>query len=147
MGEPVVIGPMITAFGCRSWFWACRPSMLVAVPGGFWVAIQAAMTTGGIGGVVGGLGTAVGQKKGGRLVERLQFASDEELATMAGAVVHRISELKSITCKRVLLGTNPDFVITTTDDRSKKYGLANALAFDAVVNALRGCYGELVQTP
>jgi hypothetical protein len=147
MGDPVVIGPMITAFGFRSWYWACRPSVLVAVPGGFWVAIQAALTTGGIGGVVGGLGTAVGQAKGGRSVERLQSASDEDLARIAGAVVYRVAELKSIACKRVVLGTNPDFIITTTDGRSTKYGLGNALAFDAIVNALRGCYGELVQSP
>jgi hypothetical protein len=121
--------------------------MLVAVPGGFWVAIKAAIMTGGIGGVVGGLAMAPGQKKGGRLVERLQAASDEELGTMAGAVVYRVPELKSIECKRVVLGTNPDFVVTTTDGRRTKYGLGNALAFDAVVDALRSCYGELVQRP
>jgi hypothetical protein len=147
MGEPVVIGPLITAFGFRSWYWACRPSMLVAIPGGFWVAIRAAMMTGGIGGVVGGLGKAAGEKKGGQLVERLLSASDEELTSMRGAVVYRIPELQSITCKRLVLGTNPDFVVTTSDGRSEKYGLGNALAFDEVVGALRGCYGELVQTP
>jgi hypothetical protein len=147
MSEAIVIGPMITAFGFRSWYWACRPSMLVAVPGGFWVAIRAAMMTGGIGGVVGGLGMAAGEKTGGKLVERLQSAPDEELARMAGAVVYRLSEIESIACKRLVLGTNPDFVVTTRDGTSKKYGLGNALAFDAVVDALRGCYGELVQRP
>lgn len=146
MGEPLVIGPMITSFGFRSWYWACRPSMLVAVPGGFWIAIGAAMMTGGIGGVVGGLGTAAGQKKGGKLVDRLLSANDEELAAMAGAVVYRISELRSISCKRLVFGTNPDFVVSTTGGPDQKYGLGNALAFDVVVDALRGCYGELVQT-
>ncbi|HEY7153252.1 MAG TPA: hypothetical protein VH575_04760 [Gemmataceae bacterium] len=145
MAEPIVIGPMITAFGMRSWYWACRPSLLVAVPGGFWVAIRTAMMTGGIGGVVGGLGMAAGAKTGGRLVERIQSAPDEELARMAGAVVYRIAEVQSIACKKVVLGTNPDFVVTTTDGTSKKYGLGNALAFDAVVDALRNCYGELIQ--
>lgn len=147
MGETVIIGPMITAFGFRSWYWACRPPMLVAVPGGFWLAIQAAMMTGGIGGVVGGLGMAVGQKTGGRLVNRLQSASEDELARIGGAVVYRTADLEGIVCKRVVLGTNPDFVVTTKDGKRTKYGLGNAAAFDAVVDALRGCYGELIQRP
>jgi hypothetical protein len=43
MADPVVIGAMPTHFGLRSWFWACRPSMIAAVPGGFWVAIRLAV--------------------------------------------------------------------------------------------------------
>jgi hypothetical protein len=61
--------------------------MIVAVPGGFWVAIQAASITAGIGGVAGSLATAPGQKKGGRLVEQILAATDQELLGMTGAVV------------------------------------------------------------
>lgn len=147
MSEPVVIGPMITAFGFKSWYWACRPGLIVAVPGGFWMAIRAAMMTGGIGGVVGGLGQAVGEKKGGQLADRLLSASDEELMKLPGAVVYRTAELESITCKRIVLGTNPDFIVTTADGKRTKYGLGNALAFDAVMGELSDRYGELVKTP
>ncbi len=147
MADPVVIGAMLTHFGFRSWFWACRPSLIVAIPGGFLVAIQAAAITAGIGGVAGSLSTAAGQKKGGRLVERLLSATDPELTAMAGAVVYRTEDLESITCKRLVFGTNPDFVITKKNGSRQKYGLANALAFDGVVAALRSCYGDLVQQP
>ena len=52
-----------------------------------------------------------------------------------------------IVCKRPLLATNPDFIVTTKGGTRQKYGLAHALTFDAVVEALRGCYGDLVQQP
>jgi hypothetical protein len=35
--------------------------------------------------------------------------------------------------------------VTTKAGGRQKYGLANPLDFDAVMDALRGCYGELVQ--
>jgi hypothetical protein len=145
MAEPVVIGAMLTSFGLKSWFWACRPSRIVAVPGGFWVAIQAASITAGIGGVAASLTTAPGQKKGARIVEQLLAATDEELLAMPGAVAYRIDDLEAIECKRPLVATNPDFVIVRNDGSRQKYGLANAIAFDAVVTALRDYYGDLVQ--
>jgi hypothetical protein len=147
MGQGIVVGPMITAFGFRSWFWGCRPSMLVAVPGGFWVAISAATATAGITGVVGAVSAAKGGAKSNKTVSRIQSASDEELAAMPGAVVYRREDLDSIACKRPLVATNPDFVVTTKGGTHKKYGLAHALNFDAVVEALRECYGDLVHQP
>jgi hypothetical protein len=138
---------MLTGFGMRSWFWACRPSMLVAVPGGFWVAIQAASITAGIGGVAGSLTTAPGQKTGGRLVEQLVSASDQELLAMSGAVVYRIEDVEAIECKQPKLATNPDFIIVRNDGTRQKYGLANAIAVEGVVAALRDCYGDLIQQP
>jgi hypothetical protein len=146
MAESVLIGPMLTAFGFRSWYWACRASQLVAVPAGFWVAVSASMP-GATGGLVGGLVEMPGRIKGNKLTARLQTATDEELAAMAGAVVYKTGDLTSITCKRVVLGTNPDFIVATNDGGSQKYGLANPLNFDAVVSALRECYGDLVQRP
>jgi hypothetical protein len=107
MGESVVIGPMLTAFGFRSWYWACRPSQLVAVPAGFWVAISASMP-GATGGLVGGLAEIPGRVKGNKLTERLLSATDEQLAAMAGAVVYKTEDMASISCKRLVLGTNPD---------------------------------------
>lgn len=147
MSKTVVIGPMLTAFGFRSWYWVCRPSMLVAIPGGFWVAIKTTIIIAGFGGVVADPGTEEVQKAGGPLVKRLQTASGEELVRMAGAVVYRTTDLESIVCKRWVLGTNPDFIVTTTHGKRTKYGLGNVFAFDAVVDALRGCYGERVQGP
>ena len=147
MSQGIVIGPMITAFGFRSWFWGCRPSMLVAVPGGFWVAISAATATAGITGVVGAAAAVKGETKGNKTVSRIQSATDEELAAMSGAVVYRRSDLESIVCKRPLVATNPDFIVTTKEGTSTKYGLAHALAFDAVGEALRELYGDLVQRP
>jgi hypothetical protein len=144
MGDGIVIGPMLTAFGFRSWYWACRPSQLVAVPAGFWVAVSASMP-GATGGLAGGLAEMPGHIKGNKLTARLLSATDEQLAAMAGAVVYKAEELDSIACKRLVLGTNPDFVVATKDGRRQKYGLANPLDFDAVVDALRGCYGALVQ--
>jgi hypothetical protein len=144
MAESVIIGPMLTAFGFRSWYWACRASQLVAVPAGFWVAVSASMP-GATGGLVGGLAEMPGRVKGNKLTARLLSATDEELAAMAGVVVYKTEELASITCKRLVLGTNPDFVVTTRAGHGQKYGLANPLDFDAVVNALRECYGDLVQ--
>jgi hypothetical protein len=144
MADGVVIGAMLTHFGLRSWFWVCRPAKIVAVPGGLRVAIQAAAITAGIGGA-GSLSTAPGEKKGARLVEQLLSASDEELIAMPGAIVYPREDLESITCKRVMLGTNPDFVIALKDGSRRKYGLANAIAFDGVVAALKECYGELVE--
>ena len=41
----------------------------------------------------------------------------------------------------------PDFIVTTKDGRSRKYGLANPVNFDAVANALRKCYGDMVYKP
>jgi hypothetical protein len=96
-------------------------------------------------GLIGGLAEMPGRAKGNRLTARLMSATDEELATMAGAAVYRTGDLASIACKRVVLGTNPDFVVTTKDGRIQKYGLANALNFDAVVSALRERYGDVVQ--
>lgn len=52
MPENVVIGPLLTAFGFRSWYWVCRPDRLIAVPGGFWVAVMASMP-GATGGLLG----------------------------------------------------------------------------------------------
>jgi hypothetical protein len=144
--ENVVIGPMLTAFGFRSWYWACRPSRLVAVPAGFWVAVTASMP-GAYGGLVGALAGMPGHVKGNKLTARLFEATDDEVAAMRGAVVYRTEDVEAITCKRVVLGTNPDFIVTTQDARRQKYGLANPLDFNAVLNALRGCYGNLVQQP
>src|SRR5262249_42957300 len=103
---------MLTAFGFRSWYWACRPSQLVAVPAGFGVAVSASMP-GATGGLVGGLVEMPGRIKGNKLTARLQAATDEELAAMGGAVVHKTADLATITCKRVVLGTNPDFIVAT----------------------------------
>jgi len=111
------------------------------------VAIQAASITAGIGGVAASLTTAPGQKKGGRLVEQLFAATDEELMAMPGAVVYPIDDLEAIECKRPMLATNPDFVIVRRDGSRQKYGRASAIAFDGVVAGLRDCYGKLVQQP
>ena len=146
MAESVVIGPMLTAFGFRSWYWACRPSQLVTVPAGFWVAVAASMP-GARGGLVGALAEMPGGVKGNKLTARLFSATDEQLPAMPGAVVYKAEDVEAITCKRLVLGTNPDFVVTMKDGHRQKYGLANPLDFDAVVNALRGCYGSLVQPP
>jgi hypothetical protein len=143
MGESVVIGPMLTAFGFRSWYWACRTSQLVAVPAGFWVAVAASMP-GAYGGLIGGLAEVPGRIKGNKLTAAIQSATDEELAAMAGAVVYKTEDLASITCKRVVLGTHPDFIVATKAGLRLKYGLAHPLNFDAVVNALQECYGDLV---
>jgi hypothetical protein len=143
MAESVVIGPMLTAFGFRSWYWACRPSGVVAVPAGLWVAVTASMP-GAYGGLVGALAEMPGHVKGNKLTARLFAATDAELAAMPGAVVYKTEDIESIACKRLALGT-PDFIVTTKDGRRQKYGLANPLNFDAVENALRGCYGDLVQ--
>ena len=145
MGNGVVIGPMLTAFGFRSCYWACRASQLVAVPAGFWVTVSASMP-GAYAGLIGGLAGLPGHIKGNKLTARLLSATDEELAAMAGAVVYKTEDLTSIACKRVMLG-HPDLVVATKDGHSQKYGLANPLNFDAVVNALRECYGDLVQQP
>lgn len=147
MSEGIVIGPMISAFGFRSWFWGCRPSVLVAVPGGFWVAVSAATATGGITGVVGAVAAAKGGTKGNTTVKRIQSATDEELVAIAGAAVYRRDDLESIVCKRPLLATNPDMIVTTKGGTRMKYGLAHALTFDPVVEALRECYGDLVRRP
>jgi hypothetical protein len=146
MADSVVIGPMLTAFGFRSWYWVCRPSQLVAVPAGFWVAVAAAMP-GATGGLVGGLAEVPGRVKGSKLTARLSAATDEELTAMPGVVAYKPEDMESITCKRLVLGTNPDFIVTTRDGRRQKYGLANPLDFDAVVKALRDCYGNLVPSP
>jgi len=146
MSETVVIGPMLTAFGFRSWYWACRPSQLVAVPAGFWVAVAAAMP-GATGGLVGGLAEMPGRIKGNKLTDRLLSATDEQLAAMAGAVVYKTEDLASITCKKWVMGQHPDFIVATKAGHRLKYGLGNPLAFDAVLNALRECYGDLVQRP
>jgi hypothetical protein len=138
---------MVTALGCRSWFWVCRPSMIVAVPGGFWVTIQVATMVGGFTGVAGALLESPGATKGKALVEGLLAASDEELQARTGAIVYRVADLLAIECKRPLLATHPDFVACTKDGERKKYGLGNSLAFDRVVEALRCCYGDLVQRP
>ncbi|HVS35408.1 MAG TPA: hypothetical protein VMS17_07470 [Gemmataceae bacterium] len=142
MAENVVIGPMLTASGFRSWYWACRATHLVAVPAGFWAAVAAAMP-----GAYGGLAEMPGRVKGNKLTTRLAAASEEELAATAGAVVYQTADLASIACKRVVFGTNPDFIVSTKAGRSQKYGLAHPLNFDAVVNALRECCGDLVQQP
>jgi hypothetical protein len=144
MTDSVVIGPMLTAFGFRSWYWACRPTRLIAVPAGFWVAVAASMP-GATGGLVGALAEMPGRVKGNKLTARLFSATDEELMAMPGVVVYPTDALDSIVCKRLVLGTNPDFIVTTKDGRKQKYGLANPLDFDGVVNALRGCYGNVVQ--
>jgi hypothetical protein len=146
MAERVVIGPMLTAFGFRSWYWACRASGLVAVPAGFWVAVSAAMP-GATGGLIGGLLEMPGHIKGNKLTARLLSATDEQLAAMPGAVVCKTEDLASISCKRLVLGTNPDFIVATKAGQCQKYGLANPLNFDAVVNALTECYGDLVERP
>ena len=65
----------------------------------------------------------------------------------AGAVVYPTADLLAIECKRPLLATHPNFVVCTKDGGRQKYGLGNPLAFDAVVETLRGCYGDLVQRP
>ena len=145
MADSVVIGPMLTAFGFRSWYWVCRPSQLVAVPAGFWVAVAASMP-GAYGGLVGALAEMPGHVKGNKLTARLFAATDDELAAMPGAVVYKREDVETITYKRLTLGT-PDFIVSTKDGRRQKYGLANPLDFDAVVNALRGCYGDLVRKP
>jgi len=31
-----VVGPFVTAFGFRSWYWVCVPDAIIAVPQGFW---------------------------------------------------------------------------------------------------------------
>jgi hypothetical protein len=145
MGENVVIGPMLTAYGFRSWYWVCRPTQLVAVRAGFWVAVAASMP-GAYGGLVGALAGMPGHVKGNKLTARLFTATDEQLAAMPRAVVYEREDVEAINYKRLTLGT-PDFIVITKSGRREKYGLANPLDFDAVVNALRGCYGDLVQKP
>jgi hypothetical protein len=117
----------------------------VAVSAGFWLAVTASMP-GAYGGLVGALAGMPGHVKGNKLTARLFAATESELAVMPGAVVYRPEDVQSIVCKRVTLGT-PDLIVTTKDGRKQKYGLANPLDFDAVVNALRGCYGDLIQKP
>jgi hypothetical protein len=140
----LVIGPMLTAFGFRSWYWAARPTRLVAVPGGFWVAVAAAMP-GASGGILGGLAEAPGRVKGSSLANRLLAATDDELIALPGAVVYPLDEMAAIVCKRFVLGTNPDFVVETKSGKRHKYGLANVFDFDGVLTALRGQYGEIVK--
>jgi hypothetical protein len=118
----------------------------VAVPGGFWVAVAASMP-GAYGGLIGGLTEIPGRVKGNKLTARLQSATDQELAATAGAVVYKKEDLESITCKRFVIGTHPDIIVAKKAGQRLKYGLANPMNFDAVVNALRDCYGDLVQRP
>jgi hypothetical protein len=87
------------------------------------------------------------EKKGGRLVEQIVGASDDELMAMPGAVVYRIDALEAIECKGPLIATNPDFVIVRNNGTRQKYGLANSIAVDGVVAALRDCHGDLIQQP
>ena len=145
MGENVVIGTMLTAYGFRSWYWVCRPTQLVAVRAGFWVAVAASMP-GAYGGLVGALAGMPGQVKGNKLTARLVAATDDELAAMSRAIVYKTEDVESSIYKRPTLGTL-DLIVTTKDGRRQKYGLANPLDFDAVVNALRDRYGDLVRKP
>jgi hypothetical protein len=101
---------------------------------------------GAYGGLVGALAGMPGQVKGNKLTARLFAATDDELTAMPRAIVYKTEDVESIIYKRLTLGT-PDFIVTTKDGRRRKYGLANPLDFDAVVNALRVCYGDLVRKP
>ena len=99
---------------------------------------------GATGGLIGGLAEMPGRGKGNQLTDQLLAASEEELNAMSGAVVYGVDDLDSITCKRLVMGTNPDFVVLTRNGQRQKYGLANPLDYDAVVEALRGLYGNRV---
>src|SRR5262245_12641822 len=94
MAENVVIGPMLTAYGFRSWYWVCRPTQLVAVRAGFWVAVAASMP-GAYGGLVGALAGMPGHVKGNKLTARLFTATDEHLAEMPRAVVYKREDVEA----------------------------------------------------
>lgn len=100
---------------------------------------------GATGGILGGLAELPGRVKGNKLTNRMLAATDDELAAMPGAVVYKIKDIASIKCKRLVLGTNPDFIVETKSGDRQKYGLAKVFDFGAVQKALRECYGDLVQ--
>jgi hypothetical protein len=111
------------------------------------VVIAVGGASAGLGGLVGVATASKGGSKSNKTISRIKSASDEELAGMPGAVVYRVEDLESIVCKRPLLATNPDFIVTCKGGQRKKYGLGYPLAFEAVANALQELYGDLVQRP
>jgi hypothetical protein len=145
MADRLVLGPFFTNGGFKTWFWACCPNRIVAVPGGFWVTIRAAMF-GFLGGLIGGIAHVAGQKKGNKVVDRLVSATEEELANEAGCIVYPLDELASIVCKRPRLG-NPELIVNRHDGTRRVHGVPNPLEFDAIVKVLQEHYGELVQRP
>jgi hypothetical protein len=145
MDNTLVIGPLVSGFGFRSWFWVCRPEQIVAVPAGFWVAMHCA-TVEGIGGVFtappGGAQLSTDLK----LVPDLFEMSDRELREYSRARVYRLQDIESIKCQPVLVGHHPNVVIVEVGGPKTKFGLANAKALPAVRAALQEAYGELEVT-
>jgi hypothetical protein len=144
MADRLVIGPLLTHGGFKTWFLACCATKIVAVPGGFWVTLRASlfgMPYGLIGGVVAAL---THNKRNRGRIDQLVVATEPELDAEPGRVEYPVQELASITCTRLALG-HPEVILKRKDGTRRIHGMPNPLEFHAIANALRERYPDLAQ--
>ena len=141
MNKRLVVGPLFSHWGFRSWLWACTPDQIVSVPAGIWTTIEIGLVNSGHGGAL--VTSMQGTARQARLVERLESESDRELVAERSCRIYCVAELDSLICKRPWFGS-PDVILRFQDGRPSKYGVAHPFAFDAILLALTDLYGDLV---
>lgn len=141
--DRVVLGPVFTNAGFKSWHLVCLTDALIAVPQG---AIEGFLTsaapTGALFGLLGALASIGGTKAAQDAAALLRDAPGESLRSNPNHVIHRLSELKSITFRRPAL-SNPEIRIESATRGTTVYGVTNPAALPSFVEPLRKAYPRL----
>jgi len=152
-----VVGPFVTAFGFRSWYWVCVPDAVIAVPQGFWTG--AALANSDSSGrrvriplfwvaLLVKLISGPGRRLRKQIPARLENVPDSQLQSRPN-ILTRMGQLRSISIKqgklRVAVGLTPDVILETIDGKKLAYGIG-AQDYEEASARLRQMYPNLCKS-
>ena len=152
-----VVGPFVTAFGFRSWYWVCVPDAIIAVPQGFWTG--AALANSDSSGrrvriplfwvaLMVKLISGPGRRLRKQIPARLENVPDSQLQSRPN-IITRMGQVRSISIKRgklrVAVGLTPDVILETIDGKKLAYGIG-AQDYDEASARLRQMYPNLCKS-
>jgi hypothetical protein len=142
----IIVGPVFTKAGFKSWHLVCLPDAMVAVPqgtiDGFMTSVGANPVGAMLGGLAGALLVTKGSKVGTKAMAALELASEEHLRSDPQHVVYSIRELRSIVLKKPLF-SNPEIRVEGPDQGITVYGITDISAYSAVSTRLQSAYPRL----
>jgi hypothetical protein len=139
----VVVGPVFTSGGFKSWHLVCLPDVLVAVPQGALDGIlTGSVPTSGMMGLLGMVMAAKGKKAAQTAVDAIQQMTEGTLRSDPRHVLCSLSELRSISFKRPTF-SNPEIRIDSLVRGLTVYGVTNIGAFPEFSKLLQGAYPSI----
>jgi hypothetical protein len=152
-----MVGPFVTAFGFRSWYWVCVPDAIIAVPQGFWTGVALANSDWSgnrarislfWAALMIRLISAPGRRLRKQIPARLQNVPDSQLQSRPN-IITRLGQLRSISIKqgklRVALGLTSDVILETIDGKKLAYGIG-AQDYNEASARLRQMYPNLCKS-